>query len=147
MIERDELCRRIPHSGSMCLLDRVLKWDSKRIICEAVSHRDKGNPLSCDGALSSVIAIEYGAQAMAVHGSLLAENDEIAGQASYLAAVHDVEFKVSWLHDIDHPLTIRAERLIGDAKGMIYQFSLYALSRLLVQGRVTVMMAAQQHQR
>jgi len=48
MIERDELCRRIPHSGSMCLLNRVLKWDSKGIVCEAVSHRDKGNPLSCD---------------------------------------------------------------------------------------------------
>ncbi|GBE09276.1 hypothetical protein BMS3Abin11_02407 [bacterium BMS3Abin11] len=147
MIERDELCRRIPHGGSMCLLDRVLKWNNRRIICEAVSHRDKSNPLSCDGALSSVVAIEYGAQAMAIHGSMLAENNEIAGQASYLAAVHDVEFKVSWLHDIDHPVTIRAERLIGGAKGIIYQFSLHALSRLLVQGRVTVMMSAQQHQR
>ena len=126
MNERDERCRRIPHSGSMCLLDRVLEWDNKTIICEAVSHRDKGNPLSCDGALSSVVAIEYGAQATSVHGSLLGAKDERTGQASYLAAVRDVEFKVSWLHDIDHPLTVKAERLIDDANGIIYRFSLYA---------------------
>lgn len=87
------------------------------------------------------MAIEYGAQAMAVHGSLLSANDESTEQLSYLVAAHKVEFWVNWLPDIDQPLTIKAECLIGDANGMIYQFTLYALSRLLVQGRLAVMIS------
>jgi len=141
MIDRNELCRLIPHYGNMCLLERVMEWDNKTIICEATSHRDKSNPLCCDGVLSSVVGIEYGAQAMAVHGGLLNANDETVVRTSYLAAACDVKFKVDWLHDIEHPLTIKAERLMVDANGMIYQFSLYALSHMLVQGRLTVMMS------
>jgi len=141
MIKRDELCRRIPHSGNACLLNRVLEWDKKLIICEADSHQDKCNPLRGGGVLTSVAAIEYGAQAMAVHGSLLSAKDESTEQLFYLVAAHEVEFRVNWLHDINHPLTIRAERLIGDANGMIYQFTLYALSHLLVQGRLAVMIS------
>ncbi len=83
---------------------------------------------------------------MAVHGSLLgsAQTEE---QTLYLAAVRDVQFEVNWIHDIEHPLTVRAERLMGDDNGMIYQFSVLALSRLLVHGRLTVMMSAKQQTR
>jgi len=123
----------------MCLLDRVLEWDSRAISCETSSHLQSNNPLRSEEGLSSVAAIEYGAQAMAVHGSLLSSKHTTETQSSYLAAVRDVKFEVSWLHDIDHPLTVRAERLFGDSHGMIYTFSLHALTRLLVQGRLTVM--------
>jgi len=123
----------------MCLLDRVLGWDSGTISCETSSHLQSNNPLRCEEGLSSVAAIEYGAQAMAVHGKLLSSKQATETQSSYLAAVRDVKFEVSWLHDIDHPLTVRAECLMGDSHGMIYTFSLHALSRLLVQGRLTVM--------
>ena len=142
MIERYELCRLIPHSGSMCLLDRVLEWDSRDILCETNSHLVRTNPLYSEGELSSVAAIEYGAQAMAIHGSLLSSKQTTEMQKSYLAAIRDVKFGVSWLHDINHPLTVRAERLLGDSQGKIYQFSLHALSSLLVQGRITVMMSS-----
>ena len=83
---------------------------------------------------------------MAVHGSLLgsAQTEE---QTLYLAAVRDVQFEVNWLHDINQPLTVRAERLMGDDNGMIYQFSVLALSRLLVHGRLTVMMSAKKQTR
>lgn len=145
MIERDELCRLVPHSGSMCLLDRVIEWNSSAITCETNSHLDSGNPLCCNETLSSVAAIEYGAQAMAVHGSLSESTRIATSQVAYLAAVRDVEFEVDWLHDIDHPLIIHAERLLTDQKGMIYLFSIHALSRLLVKGRLTLMMTSQEH--
>ena len=127
----------------MCLLDRVLEWDSRIISCETSSHLESKNPLRCEEGLSSVAAIEYGAQAMAIHGSLLSSMQKNEIQPAYLVAVRDVAFEVSWLQDIDHPLTVRAERLMGDSHGMIYQFSLHALTRLLVQGRLTIMMSAQ----
>ncbi len=144
MIEHDELCSLIPHAGNMCLLDRVLEWNDTEIVCEVLSHQDSNNPLRSDQGLASVAGIEYGGQAMAVHGSLLGSTpaeDELL----YLAAVRDVQFEVSWLHDINQPLTVRAERLMADVNGMIYQFSVLALSRLLVSGRLTVMMSAKEH--
>ncbi len=146
MIERDELCSLIPHSGSMCLLDRVIEWNDTEIVCETFSHQNSENPLRCEQGLSSVTGIEYGGQAMAVHGSLLgsAQTEE---QTLYLAAVRDVQFEVNWLHDIEQPLTVRAERLMADVNGMIYQFSVLVLSRLLVHGRLTVIMSAKEQAR
>jgi predicted hotdog family 3-hydroxylacyl-ACP dehydratase len=144
MIEHDELCSLIPHAGNMCLLDRVIEWNDTEIVCETFSHQNSKNPLRCEGGLSSVTGIEYGGQAMAVHGSLLGSVKK-EGQSLYLAAVRDVQFEVSWLHDINQPLTVRAERLMADVNGMIYQFSILTLSRLLVSGRLTVMMSAIEH--
>lgn len=146
MIEHDELCGLIPHAGDMCLLDRVIEWNDTEIVCEVLSHQDSNNPLRSDQGLASVAGIEYGGQAMAVHGSLLGSVKK-EGQSLYLAAVRDVKFEVSWLHDINQPLTVRAERLMADVNGMIYQFSVHALSRLLVHGRLTVMMSAKEQAR
>ena len=36
---RVAIAARIPHQGSMCLLDAVLAWDSGQIHCRASSHR------------------------------------------------------------------------------------------------------------
>jgi len=140
MIERDQLCKLIPHAGEMCLLDRVMEWSETEIVCETTRHQSSHNPLRCNQGLSSLAGIEFGGQAMAVHGSLsgLAPED---GQLLYLAAARDVQFEIDWLHDIEHPLTVQAERLMSDAKGMIYQFSILALSRLLVHGRLTVIIS------
>ena len=44
-LQHDAIACRIPHQGSMCLLDRVTAWDSSQISCEASSHRDDSNPL------------------------------------------------------------------------------------------------------
>ena len=146
MIEHDELCSQIPHTGNMCLLDRVIEWNDTQIVCETMSHQDSKNPLRCEQGLSSVTGIEYGGQAMAVHGSLLG-SIKTEGQSLYLAAVRDVHFEANWLHDINHPLTVRAERLMGDVNGMIYQFSILAVYRLLVSGRLTVMMSTKEQSR
>ena len=72
MIDKSEIRRLIPHSGTMCLLDGVVRWDDDSIVCITNTHRDANNPLRRDGQLSAVHALEYGAQAAAIHGGLRA---------------------------------------------------------------------------
>ena len=89
MLDRVAIAARIPHQGSMCLLDAVLAWDSGQIHCRASSHRQPDNPLRAAARLGAACGIEYAAQAMAVHGALLAP----AGappRPGYLASVRSV---------------------------------------------------------
>ena len=90
-IHRDWIQRHIPHQGSMCLLDAVEQWDANDIVCRAVSHCAPDNPLRHGGGLGICTGIEYAAQAMAVHGALLAGTDR-APASGYLASVRNVEW-------------------------------------------------------
>lgn len=74
-LSRKEISEQIPHAGRMVLLDEVVEWDDDHIVCRSHSHQDRDNPLYLSGQLSAVCAIEYAAQAMAVHGSVLARRD------------------------------------------------------------------------
>ena len=132
-----EICARIPHGGSMCLLDRVLAWDAVHIECRAVSHRDPANPLRRAGRLASVCGIEYAAQAMALHGSLLAAADA-PPTLGYLASLRDVSLDVERLDDVAVELTIHAERLSGGADSFLYSFRVTAGERPLLSGRSAV---------
>ena len=60
-LTKTEIAARIPHSGPMCLLDRVLSWNNETIICEANNHGDIDHPLARDGVLDTMAAIEYAA--------------------------------------------------------------------------------------
>jgi predicted hotdog family 3-hydroxylacyl-ACP dehydratase len=63
---------RIPHRGRMCLLDEVITWSAARVSCRSSTHREADNPLRAHGILGIACGIEYAAQAMAVHGALVA---------------------------------------------------------------------------
>lgn len=139
LIEREELCSLIPHTGDMCLLDGVQVWDEQHIVCSSHSHLDQNNPLRCAQGLSSLQGVEYGAQAMAVHGGLLARAQGQKIPPGYLAALRQVELNVDWLHDIEAPLIVEASRLLGQGGQFIYQIRVLAQERLLLQGRATVM--------
>ncbi len=145
MLNRAEIARRIPHQGSMCLLDRVVRWDNERIECESGTHRALDNPLRSHGRLGIACGIEYAAQAMAVHGALLGEVGGPAGQApraGYLASVRGVGFHASRLDDVAGELTVRAERVMGDANSIVYSFEVACDERKLLDGRVTVVLDA-----
>jgi predicted hotdog family 3-hydroxylacyl-ACP dehydratase len=49
----------IPHSGTMCLLDGVVRWDAKRILCMSRSHHAPDNPMRAAGKLPALCGIEY----------------------------------------------------------------------------------------
>lgn len=145
MLSRSDIARRIPHQGRMCLLERVARWDRDSIECEAISHRDAGNPLRAHGRLGIACGIEYAAQAMAVHGALIGQADgadPAQPRPGYLASVRNVTLHATRLDDIADDLTVRAERLMGDANNIIYNFTVSAGAAPLLAGRATVVLDA-----
>ena len=140
-LDRNWIASRIPHRYGMCLLDAVISWDAARVVCSATSHRDTENPLRAHGRLGAACGVEYAAQAMAVHGALLASEGAPPG-AGYLASVRDVTLHASRLDDVDADLDIEALRLAGDDNNILYQFSVRADGRDLLGGRAMVVLDA-----
>ena len=89
-LDQAGIAARIPHAGSMCLLDTLLGWDALNIRCSASGHAVPDHPLRLDGQLPSSAAIEYAAQAMALHGGLLAPPGSTPS-AGYIASVRGVQ--------------------------------------------------------
>lgn len=145
MLNHEDIARRIPHQGRMCLLACVVEWSAERIHCQADNHRDAGHPLRAQGRLGIACGIEYAAQAMAVHGALIAEAAgavPAAPRAGYLASVRGVTLHADRLDDVAGALTVRAERVLGDANHIIYSFRVDAGERPLLSGRATVVLDA-----
>jgi len=147
LLQQVDIAGRIPHRGRMCLLDAVTKWDAAHIVCQASSHRASDNPLRAEGRLGAACGVEYAAQAMAVHGALLAESGEAtcagaAPRVGYLASVRSVTLHVQRLDTITTDLTVTAERLLGDANHILYSFRLEAGPQLLLEGRAAVVLDA-----
>ena len=142
-IDKAEIRTLIPHAGTMCLLDNVIDWDDESIVCITNTHRDVTNPLRRDGRLSALHALEYGAQAAAIHGGLRARAAGTTAPACYLAALRDGRLHIDRLDDIASPLEVRAQRLFGDAGNTIYQCAISASGRPVAEGRVTIMLRTQ----
>lgn len=142
MLDRAWIAAHIPHQGSMCLLDAVREWSGEAITCTASSHTDPANPLRADGRLGAANGIEYAAQAMAIHGALLAGEGSEGGQPrqGYLTSVRSVSLHVARLDDLAGPLDIRAERLSGDGNNILYQFSVGHAGHCLLEGRAAVVL-------
>jgi len=139
-LDRDGIAARIPHSGSMCLLDGLLGWSADEVRCRASSHHDAAHPLRSPGGLLAPVAIEYAAQAMALHGSLTAETGSTPS-AGFLAAARSVNLHVARLDKVPGPLLVTATRLAGAEQQALYHFELHdEQGRLLVDGRATVVL-------
>ncbi len=137
MLNRDWIAAHIPHQGNMCLLSEVTHWDTQEIHCSADSHRDLNHPLRLDGRLGIAVGIEYAAQAMAVHGALLA-NSDAPPRPGYLGSVRGIQASVQRLDDLPGVLEITAQRLSGDDKIILYRFALIHQQRCILQGRASV---------
>ena len=116
-------------------------WSETAISCIATSHADPANPLRADGRLGAAAGIEYAAQAMAIHGALLAGSDG-APRQGYLTSVRGVTLHVARLDDLPGQLDVHAERLSGDASNVLYQFSVSHAGRCLLEGRAAVVLDA-----
>lgn len=137
MLGRSEIAARIPHAGRMCLLDRVLEWDARRIRCVAESHHEADHPLREQGGLPVWAGIEYAAQAAAVHGALLHATAQ--PRAGVLGKLRNVRPGCEWLDRIASPLVFDATLLHGDPSGGIYAFAAHGDGALLLQGQFTLM--------
>lgn len=139
LVDHAWIAAHIPHTGKMCLLNRVEEWNAERATCSAISHRDPENPLRAHGRLAAACGIEYAAQAMAVHGALLAQ--DAAPRQGYLASVRGTQLHVGRLDDIGADLTIDVVRSSGDDSTILYDFSIRADGRMLLEGRAAVFMS------
>ena len=149
-LDRQWIEQHIPHKGHMCLLDEVLAWDAARIRCRSTTHRSSDNPLRAHGRLGAACGIEYAAQAMAVHGALIAASAPLASTVSsqlrgsigatvgYLASVRNVALHVSRLDDLAEELIAAAERITGDGRSVLYEFSVSSAGRALLTGRASI---------
>jgi len=139
-LQRDGIASLIPHSGSMCLLSRLVEWDAQRIVCAATSHRDSDHPLRTRGGLLSPCAIEYAAQAMALHGALIGAESGTKATPGFLASARGVQLHVLRLDDLPGELHIEATRQAGDAKQILYAFSVSHAGNPVAEGRAAVVL-------
>jgi predicted hotdog family 3-hydroxylacyl-ACP dehydratase len=136
--ERAWIEAHIPHRGRMCLLDEVRSWDSSHIECATRTHRAADHPLRAHGRLGASCALEYAAQAMAVHGALLDAGADGADSFGMLTSARGVELYVARLDDLEGELLVRAEALQTGADSALYGFSVRHGQRLLAQGRASL---------
>ena len=128
----------IPHAGSMCLLERVIEWDAEHIVLATATHRSSTNPLRSGGRLRALHLCEYGAQAMAVHGGLIARAAGKVAQPGFLVSLRDVQLNREYVDDLSGELTVRAERLMESLGSWQYRFAVSHDSELLAEGRAAV---------
>ena len=122
----------------MVLLDCVLCCDSETILCATDSHSNPDNPLRRGDKLPAMAAIEYAAQAAALHGAL--SGPRAAGARAVLGGVKNVIILVPDLAEIEQTLTVRATLLLAQDKGAVYSFEVGPQSgAAVVEGRFTVM--------
>ena len=157
-LARDDIAARVPHAGPMCLLDEVVSWDEQHIECIALAqsradgaddgetvHRDSqtAHPLSHDGRLPATAAIEYAAQAMALHGRLMQEQAATAAAPArgFLAGLRSVRLHCRWITPASPPLTVRVTRFAGDEVQVLYDFEVRA-AEPIAQGRAVVVLDA-----
>ncbi|MBS0515738.1 MAG: phosphotransferase [Proteobacteria bacterium] len=142
MIAKPQWQHLIPHRGAMSLLDSVLAWDGASIHMSAVSHTHGDNPLRSDGMLRALHLCEYGAQAMAVHGGLLAQREGTVAAPGFLVALRDVRLHLARIDDLPGPLAVHALKLLDGGAGWQYEFRVEHAGNLLAEGRAAVIHAA-----
>ncbi|HWI12593.1 MAG TPA: hydroxymyristoyl-ACP dehydratase [Burkholderiaceae bacterium] len=145
-LTREGIAALIPHSGAMCLLARLDAWDPQHIVCSARNYRDADHPLRTRRGLLAPCAIEYAAQAMALHGALIGQATGSPASPGYLASARGVRLHVLRLDDLApldgaaDELRVEATRQAGDARQILYAFTVRHGEQLLVEGRAAVVL-------
>lgn len=138
-LPKSDWAHLIPHAGDMCLLDAVRRFDDDTIHAVSSSHLDTAHPLRSAHGLHAVHLAEYGAQASAVHGALLARLRGIETvKPGRLVSLREFVLNVETLDGLAGALDIGAQRLYADQSGAQYSFRIEHAGALLASGRVAV---------
>ncbi len=123
----------------MCLLESVESWDENGIVCSTTTHRSLNHPLQRNGSLAAIHLCEYGAQAMAVHGGLMAQADGKIAKPGLLIALRDVKLSAASVDSSIEILRVVAKRLSANDTAWQYEFSVSGPGAPLASGRAMVM--------
>ena len=137
MVDRARIESLLPHTDSMCLIDSVEAFDALLIVCQSRQHRSAANPLRRHGRLSSVHAIEFAAQAAALHGALSAPDATLV-RTGMLVSVGNCELHVTDLDTLTGSLRIEARRSAATASLTGYEFTVSSPGGPIASGRLGV---------
>ena len=140
LVDRAGILALVPHQGPMCLWDEVIDWNARGIRLRARNHVGPGHPLRARDRLHAVALCEYGAQAMAVHGGLLAQTHGGRAAAGVLVALREVELHVERIDDLPGAIEGEADLVAASEASQQYVFRLLHEGRLLAQGRAAAML-------
>jgi predicted hotdog family 3-hydroxylacyl-ACP dehydratase len=146
MLDRHWIAAHIPHQDGMSLLEQIESWGPEYVRCQTSRHRDSAIPMRSAGRLGAACGIEFAAQAMALHGALIAEALDTPPprpRAGLLVSVRNVQLNVVRLDDIEDDLLIEVRRLSGGTDNVMYEFQLRDNQRVLITGRATVILDAE----
>ncbi len=137
LLTHEQLEPLVPHAGEMLMIDGVKAYDDQSIHCQSLRHQAIDNPLRRDGKLSAVHAIEFAAQAAAVHGGLMNKGSKAPLRA--LAAVRKASFSRPWLDDLHGALEIVSNLIMLDRQAAVYQATICHGREDIASMRLTLM--------
>ena len=133
MLNADDIAKLIPHGKNMSLLEKVAAWDDNSIRCCAVNFLSTSNPLIEGGLLDNIILIEYAAQAVAVHLSLLSGSFGTP-RTAYIGAVKDIVLMQQIQPHIE--IEISAFGLLKNGNGCVYEFNATQNTTSVISGKL-----------
>lgn len=123
LLDAEAIYGLIPHRAAMRLLDTVTVHDETTAEARAVSHLAVDNPLRVDGYLATFQALEYAAQAIAVHGLATFAGGGKA-DAVFIGAFRDVTLGTGPLDAVPGvPLDIALSLTAAVPGGWSYEFN------------------------
>ena len=138
--ESRAIAELIPHGENLCLIEKVVDWNSESIQCQSIALDDTSHPF-CEGQrMATVILIEACAQAAAVHAQLVTGGIAAAGDQAhnpaFLGAIKDLIVRTAWLPERCSTVNLTAQCLHSDNSGGIYTVQGLYGDNLLLQARL-----------
>jgi len=128
----------------MCLIDHVEHWDDGQILCQADCSRPD-HPLRSGDKLPSSVAIEYAAQAAAIHGSLLDGVNDV--RPGYLVKLSKIALHSKHIEDTTNILNISVQLISRSDLSCLYAFEVTGGQQHLAAGRLMIAFTKQtQHE-
>ncbi|MCX7086610.1 MAG: 3-hydroxylacyl-ACP dehydratase [Methylococcales bacterium] len=124
----------LAHSGYMMLLDKIVKFDEQSMVAEVIVRYD--GLFGDEKAVPALVGIEYMAQTIAAHGSMM---DKIAQRPAYLGFLLGTR---AYTSNVDcfitgTVLTVTVEKIIQEQGLGVFDCKITALG-VLVEAKLNV---------
>ncbi|WP_410473644.1 hypothetical protein [Guyparkeria sp. TX1] len=131
------ICKRLPHHGDVCQIERIVSADETRLIAETRAHQRDDNPLCVGGQLGAFAGVEMAGQAMALHLALQSNDNAPAGEGMITRA-KSLNPRVERLDELVGPLqiTVTCEAHAGEMAR--YGFTLAHEGAVILEGGLSV---------
>lgn len=139
-LDAADICGRLPHAGQVCQIERVLSCDAHSIACETRAHRRQDNPLRQNDRLGPLVGVEMAGQAMALHLSLQAGDEEVG--KGVITRATGLSWQVDRLDDLPSALLVRVECEARGGEMARYRFAIEHTGTTVVEGSLSVLIDA-----